>query len=152
MSNEVDWSKFAGPADYRPSEVEPALRAIGEVTDEDSMWRAYHRLLFAVGNSHAGELYSAALVALPRVAGFLQSDRAWVRRAAGEILTELVAFHFHPDFAPAAEEASYEAKLALLLPHAESLALARDRAGDDGKARVVFEELLEDLRGLAVGS
>lgn len=149
LNEETDWRHFPGPSDYHPEEVEPALRSIGSVTDEKSMWAAYNRVLFAVGNNHAGALYAAALPAVARVAKHLTSEGPWVRRAAGEILTELLAFEFHPDFAPELPNGAERAKLALLRPFKEDLLRARERVGNDERAGTVFGDLLADLDGAA---
>lgn len=37
MGDVIDWNQFAGPSDYKPSEVEPALLAIASVSDKAAM-------------------------------------------------------------------------------------------------------------------
>ncbi len=147
MNEETDWRHSSGPSDYHPEEVEPALRSIAKVADEQSMRAAYSRVLFAVGNNHAGELYAAALPSVARVAKYLTSERPWVRRTAGEILTELLAFEFHPNFAPDLPDGAEEAKLALIQPFKEDLRRARERVGNDQRAGTVSGDLLANLSG-----
>jgi hypothetical protein len=127
--------------------TQSALHSIAEVTEEQSMWAAYNRVLFAVGNNHAGVLYAAALPAVARVAAYLNSESAWVRRTAGEILTELLAFEFHPDFAPELKDSAEASKRAQLLPFKEDLIRAIERVGRDERAGIVFNDLMAELDG-----
>jgi len=97
---QVDWPRYPGPPDYHPDDVEPSLAALLEVSDEASMWAAYNSVLYAIGNNHAGTLFPASIPALSRVATCLRSPNRWVCTAAGEILTELLAFEFNPSYSP----------------------------------------------------
>lgn len=142
---ETNWREFAGPSDYHPDVVEAALRSLDDVKDERSMWAAYHRVLFAVGNNHSGTLYPAALPAMTRVAEHLWSECEWVRRAAGETLVELLAFEFHPDFAPLPTHAAVAAKLSRLRPFKMAIVRARERVDSDDDAVHVFDDLLAQL-------
>lgn len=145
MKEETNWREYAGPSDYDPEAVESALRSIDDVVDERSMRAAYNRVLFAVGNNHAGTLYPAALPAMARVAEHLRSEGPWVRRAAGEILVELLAFEFHPDFAPLPMDGAVAAKLLRLRPFKMAIIRARERVDSDDYAADVFDDLLAQL-------
>jgi hypothetical protein len=94
----VDWESFGGPEWYRPSDVPNALRALTSVLTEDDAQSAYNRVLFAVGNNHAGTIYPAALGAVPFILEIALRGSGWSKRSAIEVLIELVSFEAEPGF------------------------------------------------------
>jgi hypothetical protein len=92
----VDWAKFDGPADYKPQNVPKAFQALLAVT-EDTLWDAYHTVLFAIGNDHQGVYYPAAEAALPLLIKLAaNSGNPAVQHCCNEILTDLRE-SFEPD-------------------------------------------------------
>jgi hypothetical protein len=89
---EVDWSAYPGPTYYRPSDVPASLRALAAATDEATARDAYHRVLYAIGNDHAGSLYTAAVPALPFVVEIARHGARWARWGALEVLVDAHAF------------------------------------------------------------
>jgi hypothetical protein len=59
-------------------------------------WAAYDRMLFAVGNNHAGCLYPAAVPAAPLLTRIVRDHSGWSRWATLEILIEFLAFDATP--------------------------------------------------------
>lgn len=94
----VDWGSFKGPPDYRPLTVGDALGAIVAVVGEQDSQEAYDRMLFAIGNHHAGTLYPAAVGAVPALVAMARSQSVWTRFTALEILTDAVHFEGEPGF------------------------------------------------------
>ena len=96
----VQWSRFPGPPHYSPDEVPLAFAELLAVTDEASSDAAYNRMLFAVGNNHAGPLYPASVAAVYEVVRAALERTAWVRHCALNILIEMVCFAPEPGFEP----------------------------------------------------
>jgi hypothetical protein len=99
MLSEIDWTQFPGPRWYDPASVPEAFEALLSVDSEVAAESAYNRMLFAVGNNHAGTLYPAAAAAVHEVLRIAEERAGWVRSAALEILFELLRFAPEPDFA-----------------------------------------------------
>lgn len=92
---EIDWPAYAMPPSqqwYRPDQVLEAFRLLVAVSNKDEGLAAYHRMLFAVGNNHAGCLYPAAVPAAPLLTRIVREFQGWPRWAALEILIEYLAF------------------------------------------------------------
>ena len=94
----TDWRSFPGPNSYRAEDVEPALTELGRAKDERSAQDAYNRVLLAIGNSHRGTLYPAAVAAAPRILEVALQSAGWARYAAFEVLVELSAFEAEGGF------------------------------------------------------
>jgi hypothetical protein len=91
----VDWSAYAMPPSaqwYEPEHVPAAFKRLVGVGSEQQGMAAYHAMLFAVGNDHAGVLYPAAAAAAPFLVRVVRECDGWPRRAALEILTEFCYF------------------------------------------------------------
>ncbi|MCL2778712.1 MAG: hypothetical protein FWD73_11975 [Polyangiaceae bacterium] len=71
MSDLVDWVRYAQPAWNSPGEVPSALRALANPNDLDRL-RAYHRLLYALGNDHAGTYFPVVLPAIAALGEILR--------------------------------------------------------------------------------
>ncbi len=93
-----DWSTFPGPKYYEPSTVEPALRALACASSEEEATDANNRVLFAVGNNHAGTLYPAAVAAGPEIVEVTLRGSGWAQHAAFEVLVEGVVFDVEQGF------------------------------------------------------
>jgi hypothetical protein len=87
---EGKWDEIPQPEWNSPTEVPEALREILNVQDEVSAERAYHRLLFALGNDHAGTYYPVAVSAVPFIGEALRHDKSLVRETALNVLVDLV--------------------------------------------------------------
>lgn len=83
-----DLTAFSQPEWNDACTLSEALCAILSANDEQSSLSAYHRLLYAVGNDHAGTHYSVALGILPIIERILQDGSPWSQHAALEVLIE----------------------------------------------------------------
>jgi hypothetical protein len=92
MSEGINLSEltaFEQPPWNDAQSVASAFASIQEARDEASSLAAYHRLLYAVGNDHAGTYYSVVLGTLPAIEGVLSAGHPWSQHAALEVLLEL---------------------------------------------------------------
>src|SRR5690349_278960 len=71
-------------------EVEAAFRALASASRKTDQ-AAYHRVLFAIGNNHAGTYWPAALSLIPRLEGILCDGTEIARKRALDILIDLIA-------------------------------------------------------------
>ena len=65
------------------------MRELGLCASESASRDAYHKVLYALGNNHAGTYYPVALAALPFLAEILQGGGQWARIATLDILVDL---------------------------------------------------------------
>ena len=84
-----DLTEFSQPEWNDAGSVLVALHAVLRANDEESSVDAYHRLLYAVGNEHAGTYYSVALAILPIIERILRDAGPWSQYAVLEVLIEL---------------------------------------------------------------
>jgi len=99
--NEVKWAEAPQPKWNSPTEVPEALRALSNIEDEMDAQRAYHRLLYALGNDHAGTYYPVALWVVPFLGETLHHERPLVRETTLSVLLDLVgSFEPEPEFEP----------------------------------------------------
>lgn len=94
----IAWSSYPGPEAYKPDEVSPALSACEAVTSRASALKTYHRVLFAVGNNHAGTVYPAAAAAAPILLRLALESDGWLQWLGFEVLVELVLFEAEPGY------------------------------------------------------
>ena len=87
--NLPDLTAFEQPPWNDAQSVSSAFTAVQEARDEASSLDAYHRLLYAVGNNHAGSYYSVALAILPGIGEVLRYGDPWSKHAVLEVLIEL---------------------------------------------------------------
>ena len=80
---------FSQPEWNDGGSVSMALRSVLSASDEESSSAAYHQLLYAVGNDHAGTYYSVALAILPTLARILREGGPWSQQTILEVLVEL---------------------------------------------------------------
>ncbi|MGJ5816660.1 hypothetical protein [Paludibaculum fermentans] len=73
-----------------------AIRQILSAHNEQSSSDAYHLLLNAIGNDHAGTYYSIALGILPSMERILREGSPWSQRTILEVLIELYG-SFEPE-------------------------------------------------------
>lgn len=91
-----DLSFYPMPEGSSAGIIEDALESIRTCTDEESSTRAYHRILYAVGNNHAGIYHPVAVPVVRRLGELLADDNAWARRVALDSLIDL-SYTFFPD-------------------------------------------------------
>ncbi len=145
----VDWAGYRGTEWYKPSEVPPALRALAAATDEATAHDAYNRVLFAIGNNHAGTLYTAAAAALPFVVAIAIQGARWPRWGALEVLID--AHAFAPDLG--CEEVMYaervmplgEAVASILEPWLPTFRSWLEEPACPAEIRTSIEQLLHDF-------
>jgi hypothetical protein len=97
----VTWSAFAQPDWNIPDEVPRSLRALAASDSRQTADAAYHRLLYSVGNNHAGTYYPVIVPVLPFLGQILTEGNDWARLATLDVLIDLL-ISFEP-------EAGYEA-------------------------------------------
>jgi hypothetical protein len=73
--SDVDWNSFPRPGWDRDGKVEEALQALASVDDTDPK-DVCSRVLFALGNNHAGTYYPVVVAALPLKPRILQHPKA----------------------------------------------------------------------------
>lgn len=99
MLSNKDCAEFPGPRWYEPKSVPHALALLRSVRSEADAQSAYNRVLFAIGNNHAGSLYPIAAAAVYDILQIIAEQSGWSRSAALTILEELLRFAPEPDFA-----------------------------------------------------
>ena len=92
----VLWASKAQPEWNADDDVPKALLALATAVERDEASRAYHRLLFAVGNNHAGTYFPVVLDALPYLRIILEGGTALQRGTVLGILLDLTG-SFAPD-------------------------------------------------------
>ncbi|XVU28788.1 hypothetical protein ACQPZJ_17535 [Actinoplanes sp. CA-054009] len=151
----VNWAAYAMPPSeqwYRPEEIPAAFRSLLSVSSQAEASAACHRMLFAVGNNHAGLLYPAAVPATSLLTRIVQEQPGWIRWAALEILTEFVAFDVDRAEFTDPEGLPVQAKNAILAAileiHDDLVRLSRSPAigPASGSAGYLLEILDEELR------
>lgn len=129
----VRWDLELRPSWSGEGEVVRALRALAEAASETAGQTAYSRVLFALGNNHAGTYYPVVLAALPFLAEILRDGGLQARLRTCDVLIDLLA-----SFAP---EPGYE--------------VTGTPSGERAVQHVLREralELVEDVERLASGS
>ena len=99
MFARIDWPDLTGfsqPAWNDAQSVQSAFLSILAANDGASSRAAYHKLLYALGNNHAGTYYSVALAMPPLLEGVLRDGSAWSQCAALHVLIELCG-SFEPE-------------------------------------------------------
>lgn len=115
----VAWSALAQPEWNVPDEVPRSLRALAASDSLQTADTAYQRVLYAIGNNHAGTYYPVVLPVLAFLGEILREGSDWSRVATLDVLIDLLT-----SFAP---EPGHE--------------LVRSPEGDDRDLRVlVFRE------------
>ncbi len=95
---DVHWQRIAQPEWNRPDEVPRAIQAVAEATNDNAR-DAYNRLLFALGNNHAGTYYPIVLWALPFLGEILCDGNAISKEIVLDVFVDLAgAFCPEPGF------------------------------------------------------
>lgn len=92
----VQWNAFAQPEWNKPHSVPDALAKLMAATDVESCSSACDKLLYSVGNDHAGTYYPVLLAVLPFLEEAVMQGAHWPQRAALSVLDDLYA-SFHPE-------------------------------------------------------
>jgi hypothetical protein len=94
----VRWDLEAQPPSNAMSEIANALRALSVASPETSD-EAYSRMLYALGNNHAGTYYPVVLAAVPFFGGILRDGGPTARLRTLDVLIDLVgSFEPEPGF------------------------------------------------------
>jgi len=94
--DQIESSRRQRPSDGRPGDIAAALRALAFAASDDAAQSAYHRVLFAVGNDHAGSYFPIVLDAVPFLGEILEFGTRPSRARALDVLVDVVA-SFGPD-------------------------------------------------------
>ena len=86
----VDWDACARPEWSDAALVRAALGDALRAHDRASSERAYHAVLYAVGNNHAGTYHAIALAVLPFLGELMRHGQGWARSTALEAFVDLV--------------------------------------------------------------
>lgn len=99
VTGSVDWSSFEQPEWNQPGTVESALDALWQLREPEAFGEHYNRILYCLGNNHAGTLFPVAVPAIDALAEIVR-DGAHVqgRRCALEVLIDVLSFHPDRDF------------------------------------------------------
>ncbi len=126
------------------STTSEAMLAISSAKDQKQSTEAYDRLLYALGNNHAGTYYPVALAMLPQLESVLRGGAPWAQRAALNVLIELTG-SFEP-------EPGYERFAGVALAESIYTGVANMRsliepiAKEGGVAATSASELLEQIQ------
>jgi hypothetical protein len=91
-----DLTTFSQPEWNDARHLSAAFVSILTANNEESSLNAYPRLLYAVGNDHAGTYYSVALGILPIIERILRDGSPWSQHTVLEVLIELYG-SFNPE-------------------------------------------------------
>jgi hypothetical protein len=81
---------YPQPGWNTPGSVQEALEAAFNASDKESSEAAYHRLLYAIGNNHAGTYYPVVLTMFEEFEAILHSGKPWPQRTVIEALIDLL--------------------------------------------------------------
>jgi hypothetical protein len=87
----VHWFNYAQPEWNTETSVSDALSSVMEATDSDSSSAAYNKLLYAVGNNHAGTYYPVLVAVTPFMEELLLMGNPWSVRTVLNALIDLLA-------------------------------------------------------------
>lgn len=92
----IDWQKYVGPEYYAPNKLIDALIDLNEFDESNARHGLDNKVLFAVGNNHAGTYYPAILEAADLLVEIYEhSDSEDARKCAYAILSDL--YYFCPE-------------------------------------------------------
>jgi hypothetical protein len=92
----IEFSRRQRPSHAVPGETSAALKALAFAESDAAAERAYHRVLFAVGNDHCGSYFPIVLDAIPYLGEILRGGTPHARARALDVLIDLVG-SFGPD-------------------------------------------------------
>jgi len=94
----IDWSTYKGPTSYNSEVVADALIALMELDDSSQAHDVGDKLIYAIGNDHAGTYYPVVLGALDIIIGIEKcTQKKASKSCALAILNDL--YYFEPDVA-----------------------------------------------------
>ena len=88
--DEVAWEGIAQPEWNSPDEVPNALRAVLTIQKSSDADKAYQRLLYSLGNNHAGTFYPIATAAVPFLGELLHHENVLIRQVVLNVLVDLL--------------------------------------------------------------
>lgn len=92
----VEWRQYLGPEYYNPEELVQALLQLSVFDESNTTHGLDNKVLFAVGNNHAGTYYPAILEAADLIIEMEKhSSLESVRKCANAILNNL--YYFEPE-------------------------------------------------------
>lgn len=146
---EVRWDRWAQPTWSGVGEVTASLRALADPDDPDR-WRAYHRVIYALGNDHAGTYFPVIVPAIPCLGEILRCTAPIARLRALDVLIDLVgSFEPEPGFEEIEADAGRRSLKALVLEAATRLSVDVERLrrapSNDEEAKLA-DDLLALLR------
>lgn len=146
----VGWDHYAQPAWNAVGEVAASLLALADRGDPDR-WRAYHRVLYALGNDHAGTYFPVVVPILPFLGQILRGSSMIARLRALDVLIDIVgSFEPEPGHEELEDETGRRSLKATVLDAAAQLSTDVERIhrhpGSDEEARL-SGELLAHLGG-----
>jgi hypothetical protein len=109
----VDFNAYPQPQWNDPDTVSVALAHGINAHNEESSWAAYDRLLYAVGNNHAGTYFPVVLAVFPSLEVILRDGTPWPRHTVLQVLIDLFS-SFQPD---PGHDVSQEASLLAAVRH-----------------------------------
>jgi hypothetical protein len=97
--SKVEWGSLPQPDENGPDTIPKAILSLAAATDEEAATRAYHALLYAIGNNHAGTYYPAVIFVVPALGKIIGEAANWPAYAALNVLIDLYcSFEPQPGF------------------------------------------------------
>jgi hypothetical protein len=93
---EIDWSRLTQPEWNAADAVPASLRALAMCASEEEALAAYHAVLYALGNNHAGTYYPVTPTAVSFLGEVLVNGGQWARISTLDILLDLYG-SFEPE-------------------------------------------------------
>ncbi len=94
--NNVDWSSFDGPSSYDATVIPSVLNALMELDNSERAEEVGNKLVYAIGNDHAGTYYPVVLKALDYIIAIGKSTQNKAcKTCALAILNDL--YYFEPN-------------------------------------------------------
>ncbi|HWB61768.1 MAG TPA: hypothetical protein VG733_19955 [Chthoniobacteraceae bacterium] len=94
--DQIDWSSFPQPGWNTKNSVMMALRDFNSVHDDQSSEKVYNRLLYALGNNHAGTYFPVAIPVIAFLGDVIVFGNVWQRVTALDVLIDY-SLSFCPD-------------------------------------------------------
>lgn len=147
--DQVKWEQYAQPTENAVDAVPSAIRALADGSDGDRQ-RAYNRMLYALGNNHAGTYFPVVLPAIPFLREILRGPALVARLRTLDVLIDLVG-SFGPDLEHEEVDSTKGRRSLKTMVQEEAAGLASDverlhrDPGSNEEARLA-RELLELLR------
>ncbi len=132
----IPFSVYPQPDWNGPDSIAEALKSVVQAWDKESSLSAYNKLLYAVGNNHAGTYYPVAFAIMPDIEEVLNNGEPWPKYTALEALIDL-----YISFMPQPGHETYEGvslsalrqRILALKHHIEFVAQAPSIASDSAR-------------------